>query len=364
MSQTNAWRDLDLGGHVSSFYKEPHEEIPSSVFSAYELNPQMVRVISHGRVWYIEDQGNQYALKRIALTHNQLRRFLSFYQASRQSPIQTPALILNSNGQPYSMDGRDIYFLTEWLSITDRDQSDQWEMLWDTLGDWHRLTAQSFELEAAWREAFIERCLEVWSEQVLSLDLFMNDCEHRLYPSPFEQRFMAIFSEIRSGAEEAHTRMKNWQDQLSEKKQIRVVSCHGKPSTAHLIVSGRRRNWISTDQSGIDLPVRDLLWLLRWGQTTVHPEALKRGFDIYETIFPLDEHEKTLLSAHLCQPASLVRLLHQYKQSRKSQLDERGMTINLEKAYHHWGRTWQATRPLLDNKPQSPSESDEKTGKD
>lgn len=366
MTQSLTWRDLNYEGHVSFLpitqNSEPYalgEErfgVPQSIFKAYQLRPESVQ--RYGHVFRIQDRnGYAFALKQARMTETERQRLLNFYQVTQQNPIRTPELLRTSNGQVFYQEGANTYFLTPWIRESESARSEQWEFLWDTLADWHRMTARAFEVEATWLEAFTERCFEVWSEQVLSLDLFMNDCEHRIYPSPFEQRFMAFYQDLRSGAEEAYGRMKTWEESVSDKKNIRVVFCQGKPSPAHLIVSGRQRNWISTEASSVDLPIRDLTWLLRWGQQGERKEALQRGMDLYETTFPLEEHEKMLLAAHLIQPARIIKLLHQYKSFREGGGSMREQTLGLEEAFHHWGKTWQALSAKLEEKPRK--ETDE-----
>lgn len=351
------WRDLETSGHVSflntqSNHAQPlmgeKRDIPESVLKAYRLNEQTDRIERFGHVFRIDDPKGKFALKKVKLSTDEQNRLLQFQQMSQQSPIRTPPLFQTAEGQYFYREGADTYFLMPWIQESESARSDQWEYIWDTLAEWHRVTQTSIEVDASWRETFTEKCLEVWSEQVLSLDLFMHDCEHRIYPSPFEQRFMAFYHELRSGAEDAYRRMKAWEESLSDEKTLRLVHCHGKPSLRHLIVSGRQRNWISTEASGFDLPVRDLTWLLKWGVDQEPIEALQRGIDIYEMTNPLEAYEKKLLLAQLSHPGSVVYLLHLYKESRGSNRNEREQTIQLEEAFHHWGKTYQALAPKLE----------------
>lgn len=369
MVDTYTWRDLENKGHVSSFETVNYDrQLPNGssealngdlqkVLKAYRLDPRSSKIEQTGRVYRISAKGQTWALKKV--DPSALKRTLLFHQVAQNGPIRTPPLILSQSGTPYYLDAHTAYILTPWIQASTHDSTRSSDRFWDTLAEWHRTTGERCEIDSEWVESFSSRCLEIWSEQVLTLDLFMNDCEHRVYPSPFEQRFMAFYNELRAGAETAYRKMTDWRDQVRDESTIRVVYCQGKPSPDHLITSGRQHNWVSNETAGQDLPVRDLTWVFRWGMSDrrVEEATLTHALDLYETTFPLEEQEKLLLSAQACHPARPVSLLHRYKQG-KGRYFERDYTVELERTYHHWGRTVNALSHYLESQKADPSDKE------
>lgn len=364
MVDTYTWRDLENRGHVSSFQSEvpPIEKeyvsrksknsLGEDVLKAFRLNPEACETEQIGKVYRVTSSSQKWALKEVDPAS--LKRLLQFHHFSQNGPIRTPPLILAESGTPYYLNRQNkAYILMPWVNGTIVDSSRSHEALWETLAEWHRTTGETCEVDSDWAETFSARCLEIWSEQVLTLDLFMNDSEHRVYPSPFEQRFMAFYSELRRGAEVAYEKLTEWKETVREAESVRVVFCHGKPSPAHLITSGHQHNWVSNETAGHDLPIRDLTWLLRWGipERTVNEAHLTHGLNLYETTFPMEDQEKLLLEAQTCHPARLVSLLHRYKDGKGRYL-ERDYTVELERTYHQWGRTWHAVSRYLANQKQ------------
>jgi len=364
VTPSNTWRGHENEGHVSSFSmpnENPlsREEISETVLNAYGLEPETVEKL--GNVWKLTGQQGTYALKKTTLSKPEQHRLLSFNQMTRQGHLRTPTLVLTRRGEPFFQEGRSTYYLTQWIHHSKEVERELTDQVWEVMSDWHRLTSQTLDVNAEWIETFTKRCLEVWSEQILALDQFMNACEHRHFPSPFEQRFMTFYSDLRTGADDAHRRMTEWKDLLLEERQIRLVLCHGKPCSDHLITSGHQRLWVSNEAAGIDLPIRDLTWYLRFGLAhQEEPDRLHRGFHLYETTFPLVEHEKKLLSAQIRHPSRVISLIERYKRLRGTQ-SEFEPTITLESAFHNWGRTWETLSRELDRKPEPPMDTENKT---
>jgi spore coat protein YsxE len=363
VTPSHTWRGNELEGHVSSF-SEPNDwdsfsrqEIPETVLNAYGLEPESIEII--GNVWKLVGQQGTYALKRTTLTEQGQHRLLTLNQMTRQGYLRTPTLVLTRRGDPFFQEGRSTYYLTQWINHSKEAERELTDQVWEVMADWHRLTTQKIKIETEWIETFTKRCLEVWSEQVLALDEFMNTCEHRHFPSPFEQRYMTFYHDLRAGADEAYRRMNDWKELLAEEKQIRLVLCHGKPCSDHLITSGHQRLWVSNEAAGMDLPIRDLTWYLRWGITqSEDPDRLHRGYHLYETTYPLAAHEKKLLSAQLRHPSRVISLIETYKRQRGKH-SEFEPTVTIEAAYHSWGRTWEALSRELDRKIEKPFDSEE-----
>jgi spore coat protein YsxE len=363
VTPSHTWRGHEHEGHVSSFSNPNennsfhHQGIPETVLNVYGLEPESIEKI--GNLWKLTGQQGVYALKRTTLTEQGQRRLLSLNQMTRQGYLRTPTLVLTRRGDPFFQEGHSTYYLTQWINHSKGDERELTDQVWEVMADWHRLTTQNIEASTEWIETFTKRCLEVWSEQVLALDQFMNTCEHRHFPSPFEQRFMTFYHDLRAGADEAYRRMNEWKEFLLEENQIRLVLCQGKPCSDHLITSGHQRLWVSNEAAGMDLPIRDLTWYLRWGMGKYEePDRLYRGYHLYETTFPLTPHEKKLLSAQLRHPSRVIYLIENYKRQRGIQ-DEFEPTVTIEAAYHSWGRTWEALSRELDRKVENPINAEE-----
>lgn len=363
MTPSHTWRGHTNEGHVSSFSEASesppilHHELPETVLKAYGLEPDTIERV--GRVWKLTGKQGTYALKKSHLTQQDQNRLLTLNHLTRQGYLRTPTLVLTRRGAPFFQEGRSVYYLSQWIPPSRQGDRELTDPVWEVMAEWHRLSTQMIEVDSEWIETFTKRCLEVWSEQVLSLDQFMNVCEHRHFPSPFEQRFMTFYHELRTGADDAYRRLNEWKDIIKEEKQIRLVLCQGKPCSDHLIKSGHQRIWVSNEAIGMDLPVRDLTWYLRWGHAKPEePDRLHRGYHMYEMTFPLIEHEKKLLSAQLRHPSRIISLIEAYKMQRGKQ-SEFEPAISIETAYHIWGRTWQTLSGELDRQVDEPPDSKE-----
>lgn len=279
----------------------------------YDLQPKKIE--QHGKVSKIVTSRGSYALKETTLNTEQQAWFRHVLERLYSLRFPVVPLLPTKYGDILVNRGGSLYYLMPWIQEQEPTRYVKAESVLDLTANLHFLTVKEQDYSPDMVESSQALLEKRWGEQQVEFEQFASSAEHHVYQSPFELQFLSHFHQLMSRAEEAKSHLKSWKDKSLDTKQLRTVLCHGKLSPHHVIMTQNKPALINFERAVLDTPVRDLAIFLRRAclYLTLDADQWYRMLNSYETIFPLNDEERTLLKSYLTYPEPFYNLLNQYK---------------------------------------------------
>ncbi|HET7658581.1 MAG TPA: hypothetical protein VFK37_09830 [Bacillales bacterium] len=291
----------------------------------YGVNPS--RVEDYGKVKKIYSNRGIYALKETQLSAEERSRFIHLLKRLQHLGFDRYAApYLTRNGDSIAIYEGKTYYLMPWLTEAEPGILSKEERLIEVGAVLHSLTEKELTYSGENIEASFEGLDKRLAAHVLEIEQFAKKAEEQIYFSPFELAFLSHFSTAMKAAEFSRHHLNSWLRHIKDQERFRVVLCHGKLTTNHLI----NGDLLNFEHAVLDSPVRDLATLFRTSLMKFPHDTMDEPFDwlrTYEERFPLRKEEKILLGAYLTFPETVCMAVREYESRAKTE----GELVQVEK---------------------------------
>ncbi|WP_188453500.1 hypothetical protein [Virgibacillus oceani] len=285
-----------------------------NVLQAYRIEPLKVDRISE-KLYCIYDGKQFFALKKSMMTLEQIKSWEAVYhRAYSQNLSGILSVYLTANGNLYEEADGEYYYLTPWIHQEKRNQKQEFEIIFKTIGAIHAKTkkAVSYDAEKVKDQfnQYRDHCLNIKS----SLLMYVEEFEKNRYMSPFELLVCTQYRELEFFINEQNRWIENFRDELDEQSDWNISLCHGQLKSSHVLHSHTAYiiNW---DRAYYDNSVIDLSNFLR-DQVKYYDqpnELLIDSLSVYFNENKLSNHELYLLSIYLFDPSDYIRVVKHYR---------------------------------------------------
>ncbi|MBD1381190.1 spore coat protein YsxE [Metabacillus arenae] len=314
--------------------KELTEKI-RAIVSHYGLDIEYVEVISK-KVYKVYTAQGSFALKELSSARNQ--RFFETYENLYKSNYQSFVPIFSTKEQhPIVTDGEKQYYLMPWyLPFQDEERDERHKYLFKEAAELHKKTIKEIPLNKEETRIYYEKTKQLWNENKMNYEKFVDKSEKKWYVSPFELQALTYYIEASRATDFALEKLDEWFEAVKDLEETRIVYIHGRLSAHHFLYDDEGTgHFINFEQAAYAPPINDLL-LFYFRTLNSYPVTCNECVDwfyTYSANFPLKEEEKNLFLSYLAYPNSIYKVVQSYQKknrSKKSQLEE---TKEITKAY-------------------------------
>ncbi len=249
-------------------------------------NLKPTRYEKSGNVYFIDVEGNTYAIKK----KNMYRGDIYGYLTAR-----------NFNYYPEVLAQDEQYEVTPYIEDIDYPEEQKIMDLIDLVALLHSKTSFYKEIEVD----YFKKMYEDISGNIEHLEEYYNDMidmiEKEIYPSPPSYLLARNINLIFSSLYYARESLDTWYELVQSKHRARFVVLHNNLRLDHFI-KNHNSYLTSWNQARIDIPIFDLYKLYRNHALELDFELLLRS---YEKKYPLLEEERMLLFILICIPPKL-----------------------------------------------------------
>ncbi|PLR84996.1 spore coat protein YsxE [Bacillus canaveralius] len=311
----------------------------SPILNSYAVKPYFVE--DFGSIQKIYSDKGTFALKKIALSNRTdfVRHIHFLYQKgyNRIVPIY-PA----TDGRYAVLHKNMLYYLMPWLPNEEREnQFQKHQQLFRELARLHTLSAKDIKITSDERNEHYETTVQQWEKDKGFLFEFIDQCEKKLYMSPFELMFCLYYHEISQALLFSQRKLEEWHEKTKDAEKARIVLVHGKVSIEHFLFDNRGYGYfINFEQSRPASPAHDLLPFLSRTLKT-YPRQCNDCIDwvySYFKYFPFKEDEMMLFLSYLAYPGQIIRTAVDYFQ-KTTRKQERKLVQQLQRHFWHLKNT-------------------------
>lgn len=307
------------------------------LFRHYEIQPEYTEEISRKAIKVYADSGT-YVLKR--LTKNSNPSFADSLMILNQQKYSSYVPIVKNRHQQFiSHNNGEYFYIMPWLPNEPDDELDaRHQYLFKEVAKMHSRTEKEIKLNGQEAASHYEALTERWDETKQVYEAFVDQCEQRLYLSPFELQAVTYFIEVSRAIEFSKKKLKEWSEEMEEKKKTRIVLNHGKISAHHFLYDENGTGFLTNfEQAKYAAPIDDfLLFMNRTAKTyPTQCDDCVNWFNSYQKSFPFTEGEMLLFLSYLAYPDRICRIIKSYIKGDKKQT-EFDRNKQLVKAYWHF----------------------------
>ncbi|WP_226667170.1 spore coat protein YsxE [Metabacillus litoralis] len=286
----------------------------------YDLNLEYSKEISKRAVKVYTDNGS-YVLKKLSKNINPY--FLeSFSILDQQKYSKYVPLVKNRSNQSISQMNGDYYYLMPWLTNeTEEERDARHQYLFKEVAELHRRTEKEIKLSNEAAAGHFESFEKHLDETKLYYESFVEECEQKLYLSPFELQAVTYFIEVSRAIDFSKKKLTEWYEKMQEKDSSRMVLTHGKISARHFLYDGEGNGYLTNfENSKYAAPIDDFLFFInRTAKTYPIPsDDCVNWFYTYQKSYPYTDEEMLLFLSYLSYPERICRLIKSYSPKSKS----------------------------------------------
>jgi spore coat protein YsxE len=310
-----------------------HLKTVKAILAPYAVKPYYVE--DFGKVKKVYSDKGVFALKKAppSLGTAFIRHIQSLYQKgyNRVVPIY-PTL----DGRYAVLYQNVLYYLMPWLPNEEKEEHGKKnKKLVRELARMHSLSTRELPISKEDRKEHYENTLLLLEKDEEFLLGFLEECENKVYMSPFELQFCLYYHDVHQALRFSKHKLEAWYEKTKDEEKIRTVLIHGKFSSDHFLFDEKGYGYFMNFESARQgSPYQDLLPFLA--------RALK-GFPIrcddcidwiltYHQFFPLREDERDLMISYFTHPASYVRLVKKYHR-KSGKKKERKFSQKIQREY-------------------------------
>lgn len=302
------------------------------VLKPFDIKPIFIE--KYGKVYRIYGDKGLFALKKISL--NEGMDFIRHIQwLFQKGYYRTVPIYPTTDGRYAVLYNHHLYYLMPWLSNeVKEDRFKQHQQMFRELARLHTLSLHEIPVHEEEKTAHYEKVIHEWEREKQFLEGFIEQCEEKIYMSPFELLFTQYFIEVFQALQFAENQLKEWYETSKEQKKARMVLVHGKISTEHYIYDDRGYGYfLNFEKSRYASPLHDLLPFL---ERTLkgYPKQCNECVDwlyTYFQYFPLMEDELHLMLSYFAHPGKFIKLVEKYYRSKE--INELKYVQKLQKQY-------------------------------
>lgn len=295
-------------------------EVIVPLLKQYDLNFEYSEEISKKVAKVYTDNGS-YALKKLSTNSNPY--FIQSYPILDQTKYSKYVpLVRNRSNQIISQMNGDYYYLMPWLTNeTEEERDARHQYLFKEVASLHSRTEKDVKLSSAAALKHFESFEKHLDETKLYYESFVEECEQKLYLSPFELQAVTYFIEVSRAIDFSKKKLTEWYEKMQERESSRMVLTHGKISARHFLYDGEGNGYLTNfEQSKYAAPIDDFLFFInRTAKTYPIPsDDCVNWFYTYQKGYPYTEEEMLLFLSYLSYPERICRLIKSYSSKNKS----------------------------------------------
>lgn len=303
----------------------------------YDIQPEYTEEISRKAIKIYTNTGT-FVLKKLSRKFNptfaDLLSHLDQQRYTNYVPIKK-----NRHQQFISQNSNEYFYLMPWLPNETDDEIDaRHQYLFKEVAKLHSRTEKEIKLNGQEVEKHYETITKHWEETKVYYETFVDQCEQRLYLSPFELQAVTYFIEVSRAIDFSKKKLKEWSEEMAEKEKTRLVLNHGKISAHHFLYDENNAGYLTNfERAKYASPIDDfLLFMNHTGKT--YPNQCNdcvNWFYTYQKSYPYTEGEMLLFLSYLAYPDRICRIIKNYVHNDNSQ-SELERNKQLLKAYWHF----------------------------
>lgn len=313
-----------------------HDEI-KPLIKHYDIKVEYTEEITR-KATKIYSKSNTYVIKKLSRSDNLY--FTNVFRLLDQQRFTNYVPIVKNNYQQIvtTYNGAHFYIMP-WLPNEPGDERDErHHYLFKEVAHLHKRTEKEVKLNGQEAANSYHTVLKRWKETKVLYEMFVDQCEQKLYLSPFELQAVTYFIEVSRAIEFSTKKLEEWFEKMEGKEKTRIVLNHGKLSGHHFLYDESGTGYLTNfEQSKYNTPIDDfLLFMNRTAKTyPTQCDECVSWFYIYQKNFPFTEEEMLLFLSYLAYPDRICRVIKSYVQRSQKQ-SELERNKQLVKAYWHF----------------------------
>jgi spore coat protein YsxE len=306
----------------------------------YDIKTEYTEEISRKAIKVYTNSGT-YVLKKLTRKCNP--SFIDSLTILTQQRYSNYIPILkNRHQQLISQNNGEYFYMMPWLpNETEHELDARHQYLFKEVAKMHSRTEKEIKLNGQEAKSHYETLTKRWEETKVFYETFVDQCEQRLYLSPFELQAVTYFIEVSRAIDYSKKQLKEWSEKMEEKEKTRVVLNHGKISAHHFLYDDNGIGHLTNfEQAKYAAPIDDfLLFMNRTAKTyPTQCDDCVNWFYTYQKGYPFTEGEMLLFLSYLAYPDWICSIIKGYVQNNRKQTElERNQ--QLVKAYWHFKNT-------------------------
>jgi spore coat protein YsxE len=293
------------------------------ILKNYQVEPYFIE--DFGKILKIFSNKGTFALKKIIPTRGTdfIRHVHLLYQKGYNRIVPIYPTI---DGRYGVLHEKDLYYLMPWLpNEVKENRNERHQQLFRELARLHTLSAKEIPVKKEERTDHYEKTIQQFEKNQEFLTGFIDECEKKVYMSPFELLFCLYFNEIGQALRFSKKKLEEWYENTKEQEKARMVINHGKISSEHFLYDEKGYGYFSNfEEAGYGSPIHDLLPFLSRTLKT----SPKKNDDCVDWVyhyfkyFPFRTDEKLLFFSYLTYPIPIIQVVEKYyrKQNKKNEL--------------------------------------------
>lgn len=305
----------------------------SPILKPYAVEPYFVE--DFNKVKKIYSNKGVFALKQ--MNPHQGTDFIRFVQNLYQKGFNRIVPVYPAvDGRYAVLHDNSLYYLMPWLPNSERENhSERYQQLFRELARLHTLSAKEIKINKEERTEHYENTqLEIEKENEF-LQGFIEECEKKVYMSPFELLFCLYYHDLSQALRFAENKLKEWYEKTKDDEKTRVVILHGKVSIEHFLYDERGYGYFTNfEKATLGSPTHDLLPFF----SRTFNCLPKRNEDCVEWVytyfkyFPFKNEEMLLFLSYLAHPGPVLKVAERYYKDQRKK-NERKYVEKLQKQY-------------------------------
>lgn len=312
--------------------KDPKLEPIEAILKHFSIKP--LHYEKHGRVHRVHSDKGVFALKRISPRQGTafLRHLQFLFQRgyNRIVPVY-PTM----DGRSAVLHDNSLYYLMPWLSNEIKeDRISRHQQMFRELARLHTLSSQEVSINKEDKVRHYEKTIHEWEKEDEFLQGYLEQCESKVYMSPFELLFCLYYNDIKLAQDFSKGKFKSWYEKTADNEKARAVVSHGKVSTEHFVFDEKGYGYfINFENSRQGSPLMDLLPFLSRAIHTFPKKCDECVEWIYTYLkyFPLKEEEMLLFHSYFSHPGPIITTVESYYKANR--VNEREFVQNLQRKY-------------------------------
>ncbi|MED4016339.1 spore coat protein YsxE [Sutcliffiella cohnii] len=296
-----------------------NEQYAESILRQYGVVPELLQSYSHN-VWRVGTKEGNYALKKIN-KNRAYALFMNIHSLSQRGVSSVVPIYKTQQGFYFIENQTDSYYLMPWVEHQEEREADfKDSLMFKELAKLHNITVKEKDYELDDITSFYEKTKIDWRQDEERLNQFVDDCEKKIYMSPFELQVCSFATEIGSALRFALQKLDSWYDEIKEAKKHRTAITHGAVSFHHFLKDKEGRGYfISWEKARKAAPANDLIaFYHRYLRTyPMFCDDCVDWYFEYSNAFPLKDHEKALALAYLAYPRQFISVLNKYIEEKR-----------------------------------------------
>lgn len=304
------------------------------VLKKYRLEPDYIE--DYGKIKKVYTKQGIFALKQVQYTEEQRNQFMLAVKSLHDKGYRhVVPIYFSSDGSHLQSDpsyGSEFY-LMPWIESGQVRSDERFVDLMREAARIHKVTEVTGKVNHSFFQHFYEKSKSNIDRRKLDYERFIEECEKKIYMSPFELLYSTHFVQLMRMEDFALNTLEDWYEATKEKNKDRISICHGNLSPNHLLYDESGHSYLfNFDRTFTASPIYDLLTFFR-NVLYRYPQKISDATQWYREYgqhHQLTDDERLLLFYYLTQTDKIHRIIHQYQTDRS--ISEKDIVVKLQRS--------------------------------